>query len=136
MGQNGPPTNASRARTGRDKVEKKKETTTAEFRQRRSPSKEIRADLKKNPLKHVLALFVREKQRRQDEGGAIGSSVPSWKYKNINSKERITADTEKKRTRKYKPQTTKQKDKHKGLKMAPMPRRSGKPKDNNKPVWV
>ena len=46
------------------------------------------------------------------------------------------ADTAKKRTRKYKPQTTKQKDKHKGLKMAPMPRRSGKPKDNNKPVWV
>ena len=136
MGQNGPPTNASRARTGRDKVEKKKETTTAEFRQRRSPSKEIRADLKKNPLKHVLALFVREKQRRQDEGGAIGSSVPWWKYKNIHSKERVTADTAKKRTRKYKPQTTKQKDKHEDLKMAPMPRRSGKPKDNNKPVWI
>ena len=137
MGQK-TPTNASKARTGRDKAEKKKkkETTTAEFRQRRSPSKEIRADLKKNPLKHVLALFVREKQRRQDEGGAIGSSVPWWKYKNIHSKERITADTAKKRTRKYKPQTTKQKDKHKGLKMAPMPRRSGKPKDNNKPVWV
>jgi len=136
MGQNGPPTNASRARTGRDKVEKKKETTTAEFRQRRSPSKEIRADLKKNPLKHVLAVFVRERQRRQDEGGAIGSSVPWWKYKNIHSKERVTADTAKKRTRKYKPQTTKQKDKHEDLKMAPMPRRSGKPKDNNKPVWI
>ena len=85
MGQT-TPTNASKARTGRDKVEKKKETTTAEFRQRRSPSKEIRADLKKNPLKHVLAVFVRERQRRQDEGGAIGSSVPSWKYKNIHSK--------------------------------------------------
>ena len=136
MGQNGPPTNASRARTGRDKVEKKKETTTAEFRQRRSPSKEIRADLKKNPLKHVLAVFVRERQRRQDEGGAIGSSVPWWKYKNIHSKERVTADTAKKRTRKYKPQTTEQKNKHEDLKMAPMPRRSGKPKDNNKPVWV
>ena len=131
MGQT-TPTNASRAFTKR----KTDREINKEFRQRRSPSKEIRADLKKNPLKHVLALFVREKQRRQDEGGAIGSSVPSWKYKNINSKERITADTEKKRTRKYKPQTTKQKDKHKGLKMAPMPRRSGKPKDNNKPVWV
>ena len=131
MGQT-TPTNASKARTGRDKAEKKKkkETTTAEFRQRRSPSKEIRADLKKNPLKHVLALFVREKQRRQDEGGAIGSSVPSWKYKNIH------ADTAKKRTRKYKPQTTEQKNKHKDLEMAPMLRRSGKPKDNNKPVWI
>ena len=135
MGQT-TPTNASKARTGRNKVEKKKETTTAEFRQRRSPSKEIRADLKKNPLKHVLALFVREKQRRQDEGGAIGSSVPWWKYKNIHSKERVTADTAKKRTRKHKPQTTEQKNKHEDLKMAPMPRRSGKPKDNNKPVWV
>ncbi len=46
------------------------------------------------------------------------------------------ADTAKKRTRKHKPQTTEQKNKHEDLKMAPMPRRSGKPKDNNKPVWV
>ena len=125
MGQK-TPTNASRAFTKR----KTDREINKEFRQRRSPSKEIRADLKKNPLKHVIALGVREKQRRQDEGGNIGSSVPSWKYKNIH------ADTAKKRTRKYKPQTTKQKNKYKGLKMAPMPRRSGKPKDNNKPVWV
>ena len=81
MGQT-TPTNASRAFTKR----KTDREINKEFRQRRSPSKEIRADLKKNPLKHVLALFVREKQRRQDEGGAIGSSVPSWKYKNIHSK--------------------------------------------------
>ncbi len=50
------------------------------------------------------------------------------------------ADTAKKRTRKYKPQTTKQKNKHKDLKMAPMPTRSRpiKPKDNKTEdsVWV
>ena len=125
MGQT-TPTNASRAFTKR----KTDREINKEFRQRRSPSKEIRADLKKNPLKHVIALGVREKQRRQDEGGNIGSSVPSWKYKNIH------ADTAKKRTRKYKPQTTEQKNKHKDLEMAPIPRRSGKPKDNNKPVWI
>ena len=81
MGQK-TPTNASRAFTKR----KTDREINKEFRQRRSPSKEIRADLKKNPLKHVIALGVREKQRRQDEGGNIGSSVPSWKYKNIHSK--------------------------------------------------
>ena len=81
MGQT-TPTNASRAFTKR----KTDREINKEFRQRRSPSKEIRADLKKNPLKHALARLVREKQRRQDEGGAIGSSVPSWKYKNIHSK--------------------------------------------------
>ena len=75
---------------------------------------------------------------RNHREGALGSGTRQGKANRGGQGLKMRKEeSPEERTRKHKPQTTKQKNKHKDLKMAPMPTRSKpiKPKDN-KPVWV